>query len=65
MSLVRIARVSNYDCEMYEEKFVENIPELPLEQAWKICRVLNDINPDGPDYYKPVSINYTLYKFEP
>ena len=65
MSFVRIARVSNYDSEMYEEKFVENIPALSLERAWNICHVLNGINPNGPDYYKPVPINYTLYKFEP
>lgn len=62
---MKIARVSNYDSEMYEEAFVENIPTLSSEQAWKICHVLNDINPNGPDYYKPVSDKYVLYKFEP
>lgn len=64
MSLVRIARTSNYDVEVYSEKFVD-VPPMDEDRAWQICHLLNSLNPSGADYYQPKPLNYVLYKFEP
>ena len=64
MSQVRIACTSNYDSEVFTESFV-NVPLMWIEKAWQIYHILNSIDPNGKNYYKPVPIDYVLYKFEP
>lgn len=67
MALKRIACVSNYDCEMYPEKFVHisNMDHMEDSAASRVCAELNRVNPDGPHYYKPVELDYVLYEFKP
>lgn len=59
----RIAVTSNYDDEMYEEVFL-NVPPMEHEQAYTITGILNELNPEGPHYYKVVEPSYTLYAFK-
>lgn len=64
MSLKRIAIKSNFDLEMFTEAFL-NVPAMPEEQAKQVCEALNQVYPQGPNYYAPVDPDYQLYKFEP
>ena len=60
----RIAIKSNYDSETYDEHFL-NVPAMDEDSAWRICNVLNRVQPCDADYYTVVDVDYTLYKFEP
>lgn len=60
----RIAIKSNYDSEFYFEKFL-NVPAVYEQLGAVICEELNKINPDGPDFYALVPLDYRLCEFEP
>lgn len=62
--LKRICIASNYDKEMFFEKFV-NIPAASEYTCHKIAELLNSINPQGEYYYKVVDLDYQLYEFQP
>ncbi len=62
--MAKIAVVSNYDKEMYDETFLT--PLVMSETLARIvCVAFNSINPEGEDYYRSVVDNYELKKFTP
>lgn len=64
MANKRIAITSNYDNEMFTETLLD-VPIMGEDVAQKVCNQLNNINPNGSVYYKPVDIDYVLYEFQP
>ena len=60
----RIATKSNFDDEMFTESFL-NVPPMYKDSAQLVCNELNKINPNGPDYYACVPLDYQLYSFQP
>jgi hypothetical protein len=64
MAMKRIAIVSNFDDEMYNEQFV-NVPPMREQAAADICKLLNEVNPNGRDYYRVVDLDYALHTFQP
>lgn len=60
----KILIVSNYDDEMYEQRFLE-VPLMAENQAEQLCDMLNDLQQHNPDYYRPVDPDYQIENFEP
>jgi hypothetical protein len=62
---MRVACVSNFDDEMYEESFVTLV--VCERMAKVIARVLNSefSGNHSPCYYRVVEDDYKLYKWEP
>lgn len=64
--MVKIVRGSNYDDEMFFEKFWEDGKELTRDEARMQVNMLNaDPKRDDRYYWRIVETDYTLYKFEP
>lgn len=63
MSLYRILIASNYDSETFNESFL-NVPFMPKIKAERICETLNEIDPQGINYYKVVKPSHALHAFE-
>lgn len=59
---VRVVRKSNFDKEVFEERF-EGEPMTRLD-AEAYCSLLNS-NPSSDYYYAAVPLDYKLYKWEP
>jgi hypothetical protein len=63
---MRVARISNFDDEMYSQAFI-TMPGLSEKMAEAIKRTLNNefSSSVSPDYYRVVADDYKLYEFEP
>ena len=64
MTKKRILIASNYDDVMFTESFL-NVPPVSEELGDLICIDLNDIDSDGPNFYKLVDMDYVPTFFEP
>ena len=63
-TMKRILIASNYDDELFTEAFL-NTPPMDHLKAQLICDALNGIDAQGPNYYKPVNVDYTPTFFTP
>lgn len=61
---MKIIKVDNFDREIYSDKLIAT--SLSDFYAKRIANLLNDNeDPQGPDYYRAVQDDHTLFKFEP
>lgn len=64
MTKKRILIASNYDDEMFTESFL-NVPPVDADSGQCICNDLNNIDPEGPNYFKLVDMDYIPTFFTP
>lgn len=64
MTMKKILICSNYDYDMFQETWL-GTPCMQEDKAIEICNLLNQVYPNGPQYYRPVDPTYAIQIVEP